>query len=87
MNKLILVSFLSAMKFFETRFLSAAIAVVIIVFKFNESRYKQCGVTPHFPTRQNILKKILRKDKYRQRLLNKILRKVKYCHNQLRKAF
>ena len=25
--------------------------------KVNESRYKQCGVTPHFSTRQNLLKK------------------------------
>ena len=35
--------------------------------------YKQCGVTPHFSTGQNLLKKILRKDKY--------------WHNKSRKAF
>ena len=29
--------------------------------KVNESRYKQCGVIPHFSTRQNLLKKMLRK--------------------------
>ena len=33
-------------------------------FKVDESRYKQCVVTPHFPVRQNLLKKISRKDKY-----------------------
>ena len=32
--------------------------------KVNESRHKQCGVTPHFSTGQNLLKKIFRKDKY-----------------------
>ena len=26
----------------------------------NESRYKQCGVTPHFPAGQDLSKKILR---------------------------
>ena len=41
--------------------------------KVNKSRYKQCGVTPHFFIGQNLLKKILRKDKY--------------WHNQFRKAF
>ena len=40
--------------------------------KVNESQYKQCGVTPHLFTRENLLKKILRKDKY--------------WHNQLRKV-
>ena len=30
--------------------------------KVHESRYEQCGVTPHFSTGQNLLKKILRKD-------------------------
>ena len=30
-------------------------------FKVNESRYKQCGVTPQW---ENLLKKLLRKDKY-----------------------
>ena len=35
------------------------------VFKVSESRYNQCGVTPHFPTGQNLLKKkVLRKYKY-----------------------
>ena len=43
------------------------------LLKVNESQYKQCGVTPHFSTGKNQLKKILRKDK---------------CwHNQLKKAF
>ena len=46
---------------------------VFIQFKFNASRYKPCGATPHFSTGQNLLKKILRKDNY--------------LHNQLRKAF
>ena len=32
--------------------------------KVNESRHKQRGVTPHFSTGQNLLKKIFRKDKY-----------------------
>ena len=32
--------------------------------KVNESRCKQRGVTPHASTGQNLLKKILRKDKY-----------------------
>ena len=32
--------------------------------KANESQYMQCGVTPHFSTGQNLLKKILRKDRY-----------------------
>ena len=41
--------------------------------KANESRYEPCGMTPNFSTGQNLLKKILRKDKY--------------WHNQLRKAF
>ena len=26
-------------------------------YTFNESQYKQCGVTPHFSTGQNLLKK------------------------------
>ena len=30
--------------------------------KVNESRHKQCGVTPHFSSAQNPLKKLLRKD-------------------------
>ena len=38
------------------------------VFKVHESRYKQYGVTPHFSIEknyvENLLKKILRKDKY-----------------------
>ena len=34
------------------------------IAKVNESRYKQCGVIPHFPTGQNLLQKIFRKDKY-----------------------
>ena len=42
-------------------------------FKVNESWCKQCGVTPHFSTEQNILKKILRKDEL--------------WYNQMRKAF
>ena len=29
--------------------------------KVNESRYKQCGATPHFSTGQTLLKKILKK--------------------------
>ena len=32
--------------------------------KVNESRHKQCGVTQHFSTGENLLKKILRKDEY-----------------------
>ena len=28
-------------------------------FKVNESRSKQCGLTPHFSTGQNLLKKYL----------------------------
>ena len=41
--------------------------------KVNESRYKHCWVTQYFSNEQNLVKKILRKDKY--------------GHNQLRKAF
>ena len=33
----------------------------IASLKINESRYKQCGIIPHFSTRQNLLKKMLRK--------------------------
>ena len=51
-----------------------------VVLKVNESRYKHCVVTPHFSTRQNLLKKLLRKDKYWDI-------QSKYWHNQLRKAF
>ena len=40
--------------------------------KVNKSRYKQCGVTPYFSPRQNLMKKKVRKDGY--------------SHNQLRKA-
>ena len=50
--------------------------------KVNESYYKQCGVTPHFSTGQNILSK----DKYWQKLLKKISREGKYLQNQLRSA-
>ena len=32
--------------------------------KVNESRYEQRGVTPHFFTGQNLLKKFMKKDKY-----------------------
>ena len=32
--------------------------------KVNESPYEQCGKTPHFSKGQNLLRKILRKDKY-----------------------
>ena len=46
---------------------------IIYVLNVNESRYKQCEITLHFSTGQNLLKKLLRKDKY--------------WHNQLRKAF
>ena len=42
-------------------------------FKVNESQYEQCGVTQHFSTGQNLLKKILRKNKN--------------WHNQLRTVF
>ena len=44
-------------------------------------------VTPGFYTGQNLLKKILRKDKYWQKLLKKTLRKGKYRQNQIKKAF
>ena len=33
-----------------------------------ELRYKKSGLTPQFSTGQNLLKKILRKDKYQQNL-------------------
>ena len=33
------------------------------VFKVNELRYEQCWVTPHFSAGENLLKKLLRKDK------------------------
>ena len=33
-------------------------------FEVNKSRYKQSGVTPYFSTGQNLLERILRKDKY-----------------------
>ena len=46
---------------------------MVLSLVVDESRYKQCGVTPHFSKRQSLLKKILRKDKY--------------WHNRLRKAF
>ena len=49
--------------------------------KVNESSYKQCRVIPHFSTGQNLLKKILRKDKYWQKVSTE---KSKYWHNQLR---
>ena len=42
-----------------------------VTFKVHESRYKQCEVVPQFSTRQNLLKKILRNDKW-QKLLKKI---------------
>ena len=35
-----------------------------IHLKVNESQYKQCGVTAQFPTGQNLLEKMLKKDKY-----------------------
>ena len=41
--------------------------------KANESQYMQCGVTPHFSTGQNLLKKILRKDRYWPNQLGKLL--------------
>ena len=62
-------------------------SVKIYLFKCNESRYKQCGATLHFSIEQNLLKKVLRKDKFWQNLLKTILRKDKYRPNQLRKAF
>ena len=36
----------------------------LFAIKVNESRYKQFGVTPHFSTGENLLKKILIKDRY-----------------------
>ena len=33
------------------------------MIKDNETRYQQCGVAPNFSNAQNLLKKILRKDK------------------------
>ena len=40
--------------------------------KVNESRYKQCGVNPNISKiGQNLLKKILRKDKYWQKLFKR----------------
>ena len=47
----------------------------VSILKVNELRYKQCGVTPQLSTGQNLLKKVLRKDKYWQNLLKKISRK------------
>ena len=38
--------------------------IKIKLLKVNESRYKQYGVTQHFSIGQNLLKKLLRKDKY-----------------------
>ena len=38
--------------------------LLMSAFQVNELRYMQCGVTPHFSTGQNPLKKILRKDKF-----------------------
>ena len=35
-----------------------------LLFKVNELRYKQCGVTPHFSTGQYLFKRILRKAQY-----------------------
>ena len=54
---------------FEYNFL----VLIITNFTVNESRYKQCGVIALFFTGQNLLQKVLGKDKY--------------WHNQLRKVF
>ena len=43
-----------------------------IDLKVSESRYRQYGLTPHFSTGQNLLKKILRKDKIDQ-VLSKLI--------------
>ena len=53
-------------------------------FKVNKSRCKQYGVTPHFSSKESLLKKLLRKGKYWQELL---VEKIKYWHNHSRKAF
>ena len=64
----------------------------------NKSWYKQYGVIPHSSTRQNLLEKILKKDKiltqsieknffHQSKSIEKILKKDIYWHNQLRKAF
>ena len=42
---------------FEKRFLNFKLQNYWLAVKVNESRYKQCGVTSHFSTRQNLLKK------------------------------
>ena len=47
-------------EFVPLKFLPAKISAINI----NESRYKQRGVTPHFSTKQYLMKKILRKVEY-----------------------
>ena len=44
-------------------------------------------VTPHLPTGQNLLKKILRKDKYWQNLLKKNIGKRKIMTKSIKKTF
>ena len=34
-----------------------------VTVKANKSGYKKCGITPHFYTGQDVLKKLMRKDK------------------------
>ena len=45
-------------------YISAALLKGMLWIKVSESRYKQCGVTPHFSAGKNLLKKILREDTY-----------------------
>ena len=43
--------------------------------KVNDSRYKQCKATSHFPTAQNLLKKNIEVKKNLAKTIEKILRK------------
>ena len=54
-------------------------------FKVNESRYKQCDVNSHFSTGQNILKRILKKDKYWQSIEKSFLIDPLATNNALRR--
>ena len=50
----------------------------LICVKVNESRYEQCGVTPHFSTWENLLRKIYWEKININKDYKKILRNIKY---------
>ena len=58
--------------------LNLSVRIAVKYIKVNKSRKEQCGVSLHFSIGQNLLKKILRKDKYWQNQLRKVFWQIRW---------